>query len=102
MSRKRTTRRLQMENLEARQLMATDLYLDFGAAFAWNASQQARVFSDLTLLTNAPNPSFPQVPEQLTSLLDGMVSRNIDYDQNGSVNSLDADALAQEVAEMVS
>ena len=43
MSRKHSTRRLQIESLEARQLMAADLYLDFGTAF-WNSSKGPQSF----------------------------------------------------------
>jgi Ca2+-binding RTX toxin-like protein len=101
MSANSKTRRFQFENLEARQLMAADLYIDFGAAFAWNSAQQTHLFNVSSSLSNAPT-SDPSVPDQLTSLLDAMTSRGIDYDLNGSINSLDADAVAQEVAEMVS
>ena len=102
---KRSSRSFRFEYLEARRLMAADLYLDFGANFALNSNQQAHVFTALPStganLLNAPITN-DSVPTQLTSLLDGMVARNIDYDLNGSVNSLDADALAQEVVSLVS
>jgi Ca2+-binding RTX toxin-like protein len=105
MLRKRSTRRFQFENLEARQLMAADLYLDFGAAFGLNSSGQQHVFNVVqgpaTTLLNAPITD-SSVPGQLTSLLDGMIARNIDYDLNGVVNSVDAGALGQDVADMVS
>src|SRR3954447_14336062 len=103
MFRKRSTRRFQFENLEARQLMAADLYLDFGAAFTSTSGQQPYIFNVVQAtggtLLNAPTAA--SVPGQLTSLLDGMVARNIDYDLNGVVNSLDAAALGQDVADMV-
>ncbi len=106
MSRNLSTRRFQLECLEARQLMAADLYIDFGAAFNWNANQGQHTFQANMLTDNRVNAPTTvdgfAVPTQLTSLLDGMVSRDIDYDQNGVVNSIDAEALAQEVAEMVS
>jgi Ca2+-binding RTX toxin-like protein len=82
--------------------MAADLYLDFGAAFNWNSSQSQHVFTVEMLSDNRVNgPSASAVPGQLTSLADALVSRGVDYDENGSVNSADADALAQEVADMV-
>jgi Ca2+-binding RTX toxin-like protein len=83
--------------------MAADLYLDFGAAFTSTSGQQPHVFNVVQAtggtLLNAPTAA--SVPGQLTSLLDGMVARNIDYDLNGVVNSLDAAALGQDVADMV-
>ena len=102
MSPRRSHRRFQFENLEARQLMAADLYLDFGTAFNWNTSQGQHVFQVEMLSDNRVNaPTGPSVPGQLTSLLDAMTSRGMDYDQSGAINSADATALAQEVADLV-
>jgi Ca2+-binding RTX toxin-like protein len=104
MSRKHTARRrFQFEGLEARQLMAADLYLDFGAAFSWNASQGQHLFQVEMLDDNRVNgPSATSVPGRLNSLYDAMMTRGIDYDLNGSVNTTDADILMQDVADMVS
>jgi Ca2+-binding RTX toxin-like protein len=105
--KRKTRRSFQFEDLEARQLMAADLFLDFGNAFSFNATQNQQVFQVEMLTDNRVNGPLnngvvnASVPGQLTSLLDGMVSRGIDYDQNGTVNVLDADALSVDVVEMV-
>jgi hypothetical protein len=100
---KRSSRRFQIESLEARQMMAADLYIDFGSAFNWNASQAQHIFQVEMLSDSRVNgPSTDVTPDQLTSLQDALVSRHLDYDFNGVVDSLDADALAQDVADMVS
>jgi Ca2+-binding RTX toxin-like protein len=107
-AKRKTRRRFQFEGLEARQLMAADLYLDFGNAFALNATQNQHLFQVEMLTDNRVNGPLTNgavhssVPGQLTSLLDSMVSRAMDYDQNGLVNTFDADALASDVTEMVS
>ena len=51
--------------------------------------------------TRVNAPTDDRIPATLTSLEAALVSRNIDYDQSGFVNRLDADALALDVVEMV-
>lgn len=83
--------------------MAADLYLDFGEIFPYDASQDAQVLSvsDSRLDDSDLNGPVNRIPSSLNSLLDAMVDRSLDYNNDGSVNVNDAESLGDDVIDLV-
>ncbi len=130
--RARRHRRLGLEQLEQRQVMAANLYLDFGAAFEFDNASGRHVFEDFAQVYGNSNGIFQAshhnydnawsdsaqgltsrqaefalevqqlIPGQLEgSLLNTLVEIGIDYDESGWIDPADAEALSQDVANLV-
>lgn len=99
----RTTRLRTMECLEAREMMTTNLFLDFGDAFPLNVRSGAQVLeiSEDRLDDDDLNGPSNRIPSTLESTLDAMISRSLDYNNDGYVNSTDVQLLGDDVVNLV-
>jgi Ca2+-binding RTX toxin-like protein len=93
-------RRAGIESLESRQMMATNIFLDFGFDYPVDTATGERTF-EVTQL-NDPRVNAPtNVPESFRSLFDALADRGIDYNNSGSVDIFDAIDLGNDTVELV-
>jgi Ca2+-binding RTX toxin-like protein len=93
-------RRRGVESLESRQMMATNIFLDFGFNYPLDAATGEHTF-EVTQL-NDPRVNAPtNVPASFRSLSDALVARGIDYNGSGSVDLFDAIDLGNDTLELV-
>jgi hypothetical protein len=97
-----TSRKPRLESLEVRQLMAAQVFLDFGDSYPLDAASGEHRF-DIDNLDraefNAPNRDFPA--STFRSLADALIDRGIDYNSDRALNARDAIDLGADVAKLV-
>ncbi|MBW3599307.1 MAG: hypothetical protein KY475_18810 [Planctomycetes bacterium] len=128
---RRRNRTLRLESLENRQMMAANVYLDFGQAFEYDAAtgnytfeNYAKLYGEANEVVDPEHYNFhgfdptdsslsldhldflkrvmKRTPEHLNaSLLDTLAREQIDYNQDGRVDQLDSNILGEDVANLM-